>query len=344
MPFTANATGGSSVTTFTATSSPGGFTGTSSSSPISVSGLSYGTAYTFIVTATNANGTSTASSTSNSVTPSLPSLGSWSTISTANPTERNYPAFASTGSTIYRMNGNNVGGQSDSYYWNGSSWSGSFSLPNPGWRAAGAWDGTYVQYMGGFNSATTVQKYSYYTSGATGTSFSTGTSLPTATGAQFGGAIGNAVVTSTQGGTTYYRTGTGSWSTGASYGSPVNAYATSDPSLRGTLYIVNSSGTFYSNNNPSNAYTANTSYPVSGGSALGFIGSLTFGSTDCVWYGAGQAGGTEAYRWDSNSNAWTAQTSIPANVQNGESGIISSVLYAWYGDTSANVKYKATIA
>ena len=66
--YTANATGGSTVTAYTATSSPGSFTGTGTS-PITVSGLTNGTAYTFTVTATNANGTSSASSASNSVTP-----------------------------------------------------------------------------------------------------------------------------------------------------------------------------------------------------------------------------------------------------------------------------------
>lgn len=66
--FTPSATG-AAATSYTATSSPGGITGTSSSSPITVSGLTSGTAYTFTVTATNANGTSSASSASNSVTP-----------------------------------------------------------------------------------------------------------------------------------------------------------------------------------------------------------------------------------------------------------------------------------
>ena len=68
VPFTAGATGGAAVSTFTATSSPGGLTGTGST-PISVSGLTAGTAYTFTVTATNSQGTSAASSASNSVTP-----------------------------------------------------------------------------------------------------------------------------------------------------------------------------------------------------------------------------------------------------------------------------------
>ena len=69
--YTANATGGAAVSTFTATSSPGGFTGTGAS-PITVSGLTAGTAYTFTVTATNSAGTSAASSASSSVTPLVP--------------------------------------------------------------------------------------------------------------------------------------------------------------------------------------------------------------------------------------------------------------------------------
>jgi trimeric autotransporter adhesin len=65
--------GGSSITGYTVTSSPGGLTGTGSVSPITIIGLTNGTAYTFTVTATNSIGTSLASPASNSVTPSAPS-------------------------------------------------------------------------------------------------------------------------------------------------------------------------------------------------------------------------------------------------------------------------------
>ncbi|MDP1613757.1 MAG: fibronectin type III domain-containing protein [Sulfuritalea sp.] len=68
--FTAPASaGGSAITSYTATSNPGGITASGAASPLTVTGLANGTAYTFTVTATNAVGTSAASTASSSVTP-----------------------------------------------------------------------------------------------------------------------------------------------------------------------------------------------------------------------------------------------------------------------------------
>jgi hypothetical protein len=61
--------GGAPITSYTATSAPGGITGSAASSPISVTGLTNGISYTFTVTATNTAGTGLASVATNSVTP-----------------------------------------------------------------------------------------------------------------------------------------------------------------------------------------------------------------------------------------------------------------------------------
>jgi hypothetical protein len=70
---------GFEATSYTVTSSPGGFTATGASSPLTVTGLQSNTAYTFTATATNFVGTGSASSASNSITattvPQAPTIG-----------------------------------------------------------------------------------------------------------------------------------------------------------------------------------------------------------------------------------------------------------------------------
>lgn len=61
--------GGSTITSYTVTSSPGGLTATGTTSPLVVAGLTNGIAYSFTVVATNTFGNSAASIASSAVTP-----------------------------------------------------------------------------------------------------------------------------------------------------------------------------------------------------------------------------------------------------------------------------------
>ena len=88
---------------FTVTSTPGSYTASAASSPITVTGLQSDTAYTFTVTATNAYGTSPSSSASNSITattvPATPSAPSASSPN-ADQDQVSWSAPANGGSTI----------------------------------------------------------------------------------------------------------------------------------------------------------------------------------------------------------------------------------------------------
>jgi hypothetical protein len=70
--FYESSTGGSPVTSYTATAEPGGITATGSGSPLTITGLSDGTDYTFSLVATNVLGTSGPSTTQTATTPSVP--------------------------------------------------------------------------------------------------------------------------------------------------------------------------------------------------------------------------------------------------------------------------------
>lgn len=87
VPFTANANGGKTVTSYSLTASPGGAVVSGTTSPFRFTGLTGGTTYTFTATATNANGTSLTSSASTgfvaATAPETPTIGTIS-LSAAN--------------------------------------------------------------------------------------------------------------------------------------------------------------------------------------------------------------------------------------------------------------------
>ncbi|ANY65869.1 hypothetical protein BBD42_04845 [Paenibacillus sp. BIHB 4019] len=84
--FTAPAdNGGSAVKGYEVTAMPGNITASGISSPITVTGLTNGTSYTFTVKALNIAGSSAPSAPSNAVTPSAPSSGGGSSGGSSNP-------------------------------------------------------------------------------------------------------------------------------------------------------------------------------------------------------------------------------------------------------------------
>jgi len=99
--YTAAATGGA-ATSFTAISTPGSITGSSATSPITVSGLTGGTAYTFKVYGANSSGTWSAvqSSASNSVTPTTTAFDS---IASSSPSGVSTITFSSIPSTYQHL-------------------------------------------------------------------------------------------------------------------------------------------------------------------------------------------------------------------------------------------------
>jgi len=129
-------TTGGPVFYYTGTSTPGSFTATAASSPVIVSGLTAGTAYTFKVKASNASGSGPESGASNSVTPVTPVVRGFDFIAQASGSMSSV-SFTSlpSGYASFRLLFNAyIGGESIGYIqFNGDSTDGRYSEYSMGW-------------------------------------------------------------------------------------------------------------------------------------------------------------------------------------------------------------------
>ena len=141
------------ATSYTVTSSPGGFTATGSSSPLTVTGLLSDTSYTFTVVASNASGNSVASSASGAVT------------ATTVPATPNAPSASSPSAGT------------DSVSWSAPA-SGGKAITNYHWTAsdgkAGDTSATSISVGQEMGTAQTYNVYATNANGNSGTSASSG--------------------------------------------------------------------------------------------------------------------------------------------------------------------------
>ena len=137
--------GGSAITGFTVTSSPAGGTATGASSPLTVTGLTASTSYTFTVTATNAIGTGPASDPSSAVSTTAAELYAFSSVTfNGNASGSNGPSL----STIK----SNLSGPSASGSWKDNT---AYLTSNSGralWTVPST--GTYTFSLGGARGGT----------------------------------------------------------------------------------------------------------------------------------------------------------------------------------------------
>lgn len=210
--FTAPANvGGSAITGYAVQSTPEGISATGSSSPVTISGLTTGTAYTFRVTALNSYGPSPASASSNSVTPvvqgqqEFTTAGTYSWVAPAGVTSVSVVCVGGGGG----QNGNGDGGAGGGLGWKNnitvvpgnsytvvaaSAYGGESYFINTstvrGGGGGNANGGTFTGDGGG-NGGRGGDAYSNYTAGGGGAGGYTGNGGPGANGFGGGGSSGS---------------------------------------------------------------------------------------------------------------------------------------------------------
>jgi len=329
IPFTAGATGGSAITSYTATSSPSiALSVSGTSTPLTVTGtFSANQAYTFTIAAVNANGTSTSSSSSNSITPlnNVILIGGsdvmyrGTTIGTY--TSVSYPGTSanSRGRLIYHASAGlfMLCSTGSTYYTSpdGITWT-TRTLPNDLYSGYVGWiyDGTRV--LGRWNSGSGSGFYIYYTTdGINWTGYATNNN---STGGAFGYANGYYFLGNPSTAFYYYGTLGGALTTSTSVGSGYNVKdVVGDGS--GTYAAVTfsddaSDGRLYKGSGPAfSSWTVTGSSVLNNAARIDRVGSNFVGTGD---------GGSNPLVYSSNANSWTQR-----NPSTNPYGVYSSAAY-----------------
>lgn len=263
--WTAPNNGGSAITQYTVTSSPGSITATTSGTSVTVTGLTNGTAYTFTVRATNANGTNAASAASNSATPVNVPVGE-------------YLVVGGGGSNINSGIGSGAGGGGAVKYASSYTFPASFTVTvgHAGNTVTGT-GGTSV-----FGAITAGGGGAGGVNSAGGTGASGGGAFTTTTTTYAGGAAtdGNAGGANSGAGNTYNDAGGGGGALTAAVTKDAGSGVTN--SITGTL-------TYYGSGGAGGVYSNTGAQAVNGGARNQNAPGANFGG------GAGSSGGTNAY-------------------------------------------------
>ena len=327
-------TTGGPTYSYVATSNPGSITGQASTSPITVSGLTNGTAYTFTVIAKNASGNSTAgpSAASNSVTPLNPTL------------TRQFFTGESRGNTVYYNDGR------------GSTWTTSGTVMPLG-GALGSSSKTLTNsnrfYFWGNDGSPNNKCYSttYDATAwraendcATNADWSMGTfinggnqRLVSVGGYSAGNKVNTGIVNSSA--------GTITWSTGTTYptysAAPMAESLFSKALFMGGFTSTSLSArqtTIYSTTDGS-SWTSETGLPFTPAGGYGASASLK-GATESRVY---VCNGTAVYSRGDSSGTWRTETSLPASAGIG-SGTYNGTSYVLQFASSNGTYYQTVDA